>query len=258
MDSSATQALSFAIELADAARPIAMRYFRTPLSVTRKADGTLVTVADFKIEHELRRRIGERFPDHGIMGEETGATQGAHYTWIVDPIDGTQSFVTGCPLFGTLIGLLHDGEPVFGLIDIPATSERWLGDGDKTWFNGRSARASDCASLSEARLYSTSLDVGAPGDRARLDRLCGKVSLARYSGDCYAYGLLASGHCDLVVDFGLEPWDYLPLERVISGAGGSVTDWDARPLGVNSDGRVVAAATHDLLAEAIATLQESA
>ena len=248
------EAMAFAMELADMARPIALKYFRTPLAVTSKSDGTPVTLADQAIETELRRRIRERFPDHGIIGEETGGSRGERYTWIIDPIDGTRSFVSGCPLFGTMIGLLREDEPVFGLIDIPATGERWVGDGRETSFNGRSARASDCALLGEARLYTTSIDIPAPADLERLNRVCSRVSFTRYSGDCYAYGLLASGHCDLVIDFGLDPYDYLPLVGVVTGAGGAITDWEARPLRVQSDGRVVAAATQTLLEEAIRIL----
>jgi myo-inositol-1(or 4)-monophosphatase len=213
-----------------------------------------VTVADLEIETELRLRITERFPDHGIIGEETGGTQGEHYTWVLDPIDGTQSFISGSPLFGLLIGLLYHERPVLGLIDIPATTERWVGDGDKTLFNDGEARVSRCRSLGEARLYTTSLDVPVPEQRKRLGRLCGKVSFRYYDGNCYAYGLLASGHCDLVVDFGLEPSDYMPLVAVITGAGGSITDWNGRTLGLDSDGRVVAAASRELLEEAIEAL----
>jgi inositol-phosphate phosphatase/L-galactose 1-phosphate phosphatase/histidinol-phosphatase len=251
-----SETLSFAMELADAARPIALRHFRTPLAVSSKTDGSPVTLADRAIEAELKRRIRERFPDHGIIGEETGGDRGKRYTWIIDPIDGTRGFVSGCPLFGTLIGLLSEDEPVLGLIDIPATGERWVGDGRETSFNGLRARVSQCASLAEARLYTTSIDVPAPADRERLDRLCSKVAFTQYSGDCYAYGLLASGHCDLVIDYGLDPYDYLPLIGVVTGAGGVITDWESRPLRVESNGRVVAAATHALLEEAIRTLRD--
>ena len=252
--SSAEEARSFALHLADVARPIALRYFRAALAVKRKGDRSPVTVADLEIETELRRRIAKRFPDHGIIGEETGGTKGEHYTWIIDPIDGTQSFISGSPLFGLLIGLLHDEHPVLGLIDIPATEERWVSDDERTSFNGREAHASGCTSLADARLYTTSLDVPAPAQRRRLDRLCNKVPFKCYDGNCYAYGLLASGHCDLVVDFGLEPFDYMPLVAVITGAGGSITDWHGRPLSLDFDGRVVAAASRELLDEAIETL----
>jgi myo-inositol-1(or 4)-monophosphatase len=256
--SRAEEMRSFALQLADLARPIALRYFRTALIIARKADGSAVTVADLEIETELRRRIAERFPDHGIIGEETGGTRGRHYTWILDPIDGTQSFISGSPLFGLLIGLLHDERPILGLIDIPATEERWVGDGARTLFNGSEAHVSRCTSLAEARLYTTSLDVPAPNQRKSLDRLCNKVPFACYDGNCYAYGLLASGHCDLVVDFGLEPSDYMPLVTVITGSGGSITDWYGRPLGLDSDGRVIAAASQKLLEEAIEILNQPA
>ena len=216
-----------------------------------------MTAADLEIETELRRRIAERFPDHGIIGEETGGTRGQNYTWVLDPIDGTQSFISGSPLFGLLIGLLHDERPILGLIDIPATSERWIGDDKRTVFNGGEAYVSGCTSLADARLYTTSLDVPAPEQRKCLDRLCSAVPFKCYDGNCYAYGLLASGHCDLVVDYGLEPSDYIPIVAVITGAGGSITDWDGRPLRLDSDGRVIAAASPKLLEEAIETLKRS-
>jgi myo-inositol-1(or 4)-monophosphatase len=250
------EAHSLARQLADVARPIALRYFRTPMTVMRKADGSPRTLADLAIEGELKRRISKRFPDHGIIGEETGGTKGEHYTWILDPIDGTQNFVSGCPLFGLLVGLLHDERPILGLIDIPATAERWVGDGEKTSFNEREAHVSGCTSLAKARLCTTSLDVPEPDQRRRLDRLCGRVPFTCFDGDCYSYGLLASGRCDLVVDFGLEPSDYMPLVAVITGAGGAITDWDGDALGLGSDGRVVAAGSRELLEQAIETLNE--
>ncbi len=254
----AKQALGFAQHLADITRPIALRYFRTSLEVTLKADKSPVTVADRKIESALRRLIHERYPHHGIIGEEYGCMPGKTYNWILDPIDGTKSFVMGNPLFGTLIGLLRDDEPIVGLIDLPATGERWTGDGHYTTFNDGvndcAATVSNCNSIGQARLYATPPWGAHTDERDRIDVLIKQASITLPVCDCYAYGLLASGHCDLIVETDLEPYDYLPLVPVIEGAGGWLTDWKGDPLRLNSDGRVVAAGSRPLLDAAVGVL----
>lgn len=255
------QALGFAHHLADRARPIALRYFRSHLSIKRKPDESPVTLADREIEHTLRQMIQEQYPHHGIIGEEYGSTPGK-IGWVLDPIDGTASFIMGNPLFGTLIGFLSSDEPLIGLIDIPAMSERWAGDSRSTLFHGgssgRAAAVSVCESLDRARLYIAPLSVLRMGGRNALtaiDALSERVAVSRPSCDCYAYGLLASGHCDLVLEDGLEPYDYLPIVPVVRGAGGWMTDWRGHPLGLHSDGRVIAAATKPLLDAAIDALR---
>lgn len=256
------QALAFAHHLADRARAIALHHFRTPLDIMRKGDESPVTVADYEIERMLRQVIQERYPHHGIIGEEYGRTPGES-TWVLDPIDGTASFIAGNPLFGTLIGLLNSDEPIIGLIDIPALGERWTGDGKRTLFyagNGRHmatvrAAVSSCESLDRARLYSTPLNVLPADGRDAIDALNERVVVWRPSCDCYAYGLLASGHCDLVLEDDLEPHDYLPIVPVVLGAGGWMTDWKGNPLGSHSGGRVIAAATRPLLDAAIDALK---
>ena len=247
------EGLAFAEDLADAARPIAMRHFRRPLDVATKGDGSPVTVADRGIEEVLRALIAERYPEHGIYGEEFGATVAAS-TWVIDPIDGTKSFVTGMPLFGTLIALVEDERPMLGVIDMPALRERWTGTADGTHFNGRPVWTSSQRSLAGARLYTTSPDAFSPEGRRVFDQLARRTALCRFGGDCYAYGLLASGHCDLVVEEGLQPYDFMALICVVEGAGGVVTDWDGSPLGLHSGGRIVAAATRQVHAEALAVL----
>ncbi len=256
------QALAFAHHLADRARAIALRHFRTPLDIMRKGDGSPVTVADYEIERALRQVIQERYPHHGIIGEEYGRTPGKS-TWVLDPIDGTASFIAGNPLFGALIGLLSSDEPIVGLIDIPAMGERWTGDGKHTLFyagNDRhmaavKAAVSACESLDRARLYSTPLNVLPAVGQDAIDALNERVAVSRPSCDCYAYGLLASGHCDLVLEDDLEPHDYLPIIPVVAGAGGWMTDWKGNPLGLHSGGRVIAAATMPLLDAAIDALK---
>lgn len=255
-DTELSDAVALAHRLAEEARRLALPRFRTALDVFVKDDESPVTVADREVEAALRALIGATFPDHGILGEEQGRENvDADHVWVIDPIDGTKSFITGSPLWGALIALLHKGRPVLGLIDIPYTQERWCAaGGGSTTFNGREARTRACTELAAARIYTTSPDAFAPADWLRYDALSRRTALRRFGGDSYCYGLLASGHADLVVEAGLQPYDYLALVPVIEGAGGVITDWQGEPLGVDSDGRVVAAATAQLHAEALAAL----
>jgi histidinol phosphatase-like enzyme (inositol monophosphatase family) len=248
--------LATARDLVAAARPIARRYFRQRLTVERKADASPVTVADRSIEAELRAILSARHPEHAIFGEEHGAERlGARFTWVIDPIDGTKSFVTGMPLFGTLIALLDHGQPQLGLIDMPMLDELWIGQaGRGTSLNDQPCRTSTCSDPATATLYATSPDMFTGMELAAFERLSAQVGLRRFGGDCYAYALLAAGHVDLVVEVGLQPYDYLPLVPVIEGAGGVITDWNGQPLGLEADGRAVAAATPALHRWALDTL----
>lgn len=246
----------FADGLADVTDAMAMTYFRKPLDVERKADLSPVTRADRAIETAMRDRIAERFPDHGIFGEEhENARLDAQHIWVLDPIDGTKSFVSGMPTFGTLIACLSDGVPEIGVISIPPTGERWMGGRGKTsTFNGLPCRTSARTSLADATLYTTSPDTFDPDGLQKFEALSCKVAMRRFGGDCYAYGLLASGHVDLVFEMDLHPYDYMALVPVIEGAGGVITDWTGQALGLLSDGRVLAAANPALHAEALAAL----
>ncbi len=238
--------VAFAEHLADAARGVIRPHFRTRLDIVDKQDESPVTIADRGAEAAMRQMIEETYPDHGIFGEEYGAVRkDADYVWVLDPIDGTKSFVTGLPVFGTLIALAHHGRPVLGVIDQPILSERWIGAaGRQTMLNGQDARTSGCIDLSAASLYTTHPSMFDTDDRrTRYDALVKKVKLGRFGGDCYAYGLLASGHVDLVVEASLFPYDYMALVGVIEQAGGVVTDWRGDSLNMDSDGTIVAAAT---------------
>lgn len=236
--------LATALDLLQIARPLAQRYFRQPLAVERKADASPVTLADRSIEAALRARLSERHPDHAIYGEEHGSVRlGARHTWVIDPIDGTKSFIAGMPLFGTLLALLDQGRPVLGAIDMPALNETWIGrSGRPSTFNGRACRTAQRTNPADCILFATSPDIFEGEARTAFERVSANVGMRRFGGDCYAYGLLASGHVDLVVEAGLQPYDYLPLVPVIEGAGGRITDWQGAPLGLQSDGRVVVAA----------------
>jgi len=235
--------LALAGALADRAGAVLRKYFRTSLPVEDKADRTPVTAADREAESEMRALIEARFPDHGILGEEHGRTRpGADYVWVIDPLDGTKSFIAGVPLFGTLIALTFKGVPVLGIVDQPILRERWLGaEGRPTTLNGKPAKTRQCTALAAATLYATSPDMFAGADAKAFDALRAGVKLARYGADCYAYGLLASGFVDLVVEAGLKPYDFCALAPVVEGAGGEMSDWRGETLTIQSDGRVVAA-----------------
>lgn len=231
--------LDFAERLADAARPVIHRLFRAGAAITDKPDATPVTEADREIERRLRALIGETYPDHGILGEELGTDRAdAEWVWVLDPIDGTKSFITGKPTFGTLIALCRQGRPVLGVIDHAATGERWTGAaGDGCRLNGAPARTRACPALARARFSTTAPEMF---EAATLDRLRAAVHVMSYGGDCYQYGLVASGHLDLVVEAGMQPYDYCALVPVIEQAGGTISDWQGRPLGLGSDGTVLA------------------
>jgi myo-inositol-1(or 4)-monophosphatase len=182
-DRAAARAL--AEQLADAARRIAVRHFRTPLAVTRKSDGSPVTIVDREIETEMRRLIRAAFPGHAIRGEEFPAEGSGEFTWVLDPIDGTKSFITGFPLFGSLIALLQGERPVLGVIEAPALAERWVGcEGRPTLFNGRGARTSACRALADAAVYTTTAETFNDEERARFEALGARAALRRYGGDC--------------------------------------------------------------------------
>lgn len=248
--------LELAGALADAAGAVLRRYFRQTLPIIDKEDASPVTAADREAEAEMRSLILERFPEHGIFGEEHGMVRAdAEYLWVLDPIDGTRSFICGVPLFGTLIALLHRGRPVLGIIDQPILRERWVGvSGRATTLNGEPVRTRSTPALDAATLFSTAPELfeGADGDAFR--RLQRQVKLTRFGTDCYAYGVLAGGHIDLVVEAQLKPYDYCAIIPVIEGAGGIMTDWEGRPLGLQSDGRVLACGDSRLHALASAVL----
>jgi inositol-phosphate phosphatase/L-galactose 1-phosphate phosphatase/histidinol-phosphatase len=249
------KAVQLSAQLADIARGIARRYFRQPLAVERKADRSPVTLVDRSIETEMRRMIRATFPAHGIQGEEFAAQPGDDFTWVVDPIDGTKSYISGFPLFGSLIALRHGERPVLGIIEAPALNERWVGcEGLPTTFNGHVAATSTCRELATACVYTTTTESFSADERRRFDALSAQCALRRFGGDCYLYGMLASGYCDLVIEVALKPHDYLALIPVVEGAGGRISDWHGAPLRAGCEGQVLAAATEPLWRQAIAAL----
>ncbi len=249
----------FASDLAEVARPILRSYFRQGVHVQDKADRTPVTVADRVTEQVLRAMIGERFPEHAVFGEEYGGEhEGARFCWVLDPIDGTKSFVSGIPLFGTLIGLLYEGRPLLGVLEMPALGERWLGArGMPSMLNGEPCRTSGSEHVDGAILCATSPDMFKGDDHLRFQAINNACRFTRFGTDCYGYGLLASGHVDLVVEADMEPYDILGVVAVIEGAGGVVSDWEGSPLGLGGKTRVVAAATPALHQRALELIHQT-
>jgi histidinol phosphatase-like enzyme (inositol monophosphatase family) len=247
-------------QLADASEAIVRRYWRTRIEVMEKADLTPVTQADRESEASMRRLIEAAFPGHGIVGEEYGPERtDADYVWVLDPIDGTKSFITGKPLFGTLIGLLHEGRAILGVINMPALGERWVGAaGRGASFNGKPVHPRECAALGQAAVFSTSPYMfQGERDRAGYERVRKAAKLALFGTDCYAYGLVANGSADLVIEGGLGVYDFVGPAAVVEAAGGIATDWQGRPLGLGSDGRVVVAGDRRCHEAALALLADA-
>jgi histidinol phosphatase-like enzyme (inositol monophosphatase family) len=251
------EAAAFAGRLADEAGAVALRYYRQPVAVETKDDASPVTRADREAERAMRTLIEATYPEDGIVGEEHGRERaGAGRQWVLDPIDGTRSFVTGVPLFGTLIALAVDGVPVVGVIDQPVTKERWIGiAGGPTTLNGAPVHTRACPALASAMLSTTGEEfIEGPGEYDAFARVRNEAGGFRRVPDCYGYAMLASGFVDLVIEAGLKTWDLAALRPVIEGAGGVVTDWRGRPLDLESDGRIAAAGDPNCHARALELL----
>ncbi|WP_374348771.1 histidinol-phosphatase [Chitinimonas sp.] len=257
--SQAAHFLPIAHQLADAARAAILPYYRSGLAIDDKADASPVTLADRGAEQAMRALLAQLLPEHGIIGEEFGVERDdAEWVWVLDPVDGTKSFIIGRPTFCTLIGLLHHGKPVLGLIDQPVLNERWVGvAGQGSSLNGQPIKASAIASLAQAKLGSTGPQYlpGAAGEQ--FARLQAAARFTVWGGDAYLYALLAGGGLELVAEHGLKLHDFAALAPVVEGAGGVMTDWQGRPLTRDSAGDVLAAGNAALHGSALALLQAS-
>lgn len=252
---------AFVERLAGVAGEAVMPFFRTMIGVEDKGGlGRFdpVTAADRAGESAMRQLIKATFPSHGIVGEEFGSENAdAEYVWVLDPIDGTRGFITGLPTWGTLIGLLKGGTPVYGTMSQPFTKERFFGDGHSARSRGplgeRRLRTRSCANLADAMMSATSPRMFAGDDLAAFERLEGRTRHTRFGGDCYAYCMLAAGQIDLVVEVDLKPYDIVALIPVVEGAGGIVTTWDGGPPA--EGGRLIAAGDRRMHAAALEVLR---
>ncbi len=242
--------VQLASELADAAREIIRKYYRTPFEIEQKGDASPVTIADRSVEQRIRELLEDQRPDDGILGEEFGIKQSkSGLTWVLDPIDGTKSFMMGRPTFGTLIALCEGEVPKLGIIDQAITGERWIGiNGAQTTLNGKRVKTRPCKSLQEAIICSTtpSMFENMPSYYERFYE--GKMAHGLiWGGDCYMYGALASGFLDMTIEASLSPYDFAALVPVVEGAGGLICDYSGMPLSLKSDGQVIALGDPDLL-----------
>ena len=252
---------AFVDQLANVSGETILPFFRTTLAVENKKrkDGSFdpVTAADRAAEAAMRTLIRRNFPEHGIVGEEYGdENAGAEYVWVLDPIDGTKSFISGMPSWGTLIALTRLGEPVFGMMHQPFTGERFAGDGGGAHYRGpagkRELRVRPCAAIEDAVVYTTSPRLMKDADRETFRRVEDKARLSRYGGDCYAYCMLAAGHIDAVIETELKPHDVMALIPIVTGAGGLMTTWDNGP--PEAGGRIIAAGDRRVHAAALKLL----
>ena len=218
----------FAVHLAKLGGSFIKKHFRTELTIETKSDDSPVTIADKGAEELIRNSIMSEFPGHGILGEEFGTyNESAEYRWILDPIDGTKSFISGIATFGTLIGLVKDSIPILGLFYQPILEELLIGDNKTTKLNGTITKTRHCEIIEEATLLvSDHFMIGKYKNQLAFDQLAKKVKLYRTWGDCFGYYLLCSGYADIMVDPIMSPWDALPLIPIIRGAGGIVTDYE--------------------------------
>ena len=262
---SAVDFARFVDDLAQASGEAILPFFRSHLGAEDKSRGGAfdpVTEADRAAETIMRRMIEDAFPAHGIIGEEFGSkNETAEYVWVLDPIDGTKSFISGLPVWGTLIGLQHGGRPCYGMMHQPFTRERYSGDGQSATWRGinhlgkpteRKLHTRACESLAQATLMTTHPGLLTPETREPYAEVEKQVRLSRHGGDCYAYCMVAAGHVDLVIESGLNAYDICALVPIIEGAGGIVTDWSGGSAA--NGGSIIAAGDKRLHAQALAIL----
>lgn len=257
-----TELTEFAIALANASAREILPYFRRNTNVDVK-EGPVwdpVTEGDRAGERVIRKMIEERYPDHGIHGEEYGIKESrSGFTWILDPVDGTRSFVCGMPTWATLIGLMQDSRTVLGLMNQPFVGDMFFGNPEGAWHDYRGQRAS-IRTRTGVPLDRASIGTTAPelyrnaSDRAGFERLRTRAQLTRFGGDAYFFALMAAGHIDIAMDAGLQAYDIMPLIPIIEGAGGHVAEWTGGD--ASRGGNIISAGSRELLDEALAVMRE--
>jgi inositol-phosphate phosphatase/L-galactose 1-phosphate phosphatase/histidinol-phosphatase len=239
--------IDFANYLADISSQIAIKYFRKDNLAKNKTDNSPVTIADNEIELAIRHEIIKKYPHHGIIGEEyNNHNQDSDYKWIIDPIDGTSSYVIGMPIFGTLISLTYRSESILGIINQPINHERWVGIKDKySTFNNKNINCRKSDSIENSVLCTTSPHFFRGKDRNLFEIIAKKTKYQKYGGafyggDCYLFGLMALGHIDIILENGLKNYDFAALIPIIEEAGGIITDWQGNKLDLNTSSKILA------------------
>ena len=235
--------LEFANSFADISKEILKKKFQNSFDVEKKPDGSYVTNIDKEIELIFREKVEKKYPNHGVIGEEFGDNKNvSEYTWIIDPLDGTHNFISGKPLFGTLISCLKNQKPIIGIVDIPILDERWHGGKEiGVMLNNKKCKNQKFKKdFNELIISSTSLLMFKGNDEKLIRNIYKKIRFPVFGADCYSYGLLLSGKIDLIIEASLKPWDYLAQVSLIEEQGGVITDWTGRDLNLNSDGKIVA------------------
>jgi len=258
-DSYLKEFISFANILADKSSEIIMQFFRHQLNIEIKKDNTPVTIADKNSEEKIRELIKQTYPSHGIVGEEYESINlDSEFTWVIDPIDGTRSFIAGHKDFGTLIALLKNKKPILGIINCPAHQERWIGiQNQPTTLNGNVVTTSNIQKIKDGYAFTSGLYFEDDEFKKAFDKIIQRAKYYRFGGDCYMYGMLASGLIDVVIEDTLKIYDYMALIPVIEGAGGVVSDKNNRPITLESDGSVVATANITLHKEVAEILKSN-
>ena len=258
MNNSLQEYLNFANKLADAAGITSMEYFRTSLSIDNKSDESPVTIADKNTELKIRSLIENEYPDHGILGEEFDSVNpDAEFIWVIDPIDGTRSYIAGHKDCGNLISLTQNKKPIIGIINCPAHDERWVGaKNQSSTVNQQTVNTSSVTAIEDAYIFTSGLYFDEPHLRNAVDKIKNKVRYFRYGGDCYMYGMVASGLIDIVIEDTLKVHDYMALVNVIEGAGGAISDKFGNEITTDSQGSVVASANKELHSKLISLINE--
>ena len=258
MSSELNEFVEFANSLADTASKTSMHYFRNNLVIENKDDESPVTIADKETENLIRNQIRDKYPNHGILGEEyENENIDAEFIWVIDPIDGTRSYIAGHKDFGNLISLLHNNKPVLGIINCPAHNERWIGiKNKKTTCNKIEVTCSNINKIENAYIFSSGIYFDEHIIRKGWETLKEKARYYRLGGDCYMYGMLASGLIDIVVEDTLKAHDYMALINVVEGAGGKISDKYGKPITLNSDGSLIASSCEVLHNEIIELINQ--
>ena len=252
------QLIKLANKCADASGKIIKKYFRKKIKINLKKDNTPFTKADIEAEKIIRELILKQEPNCGFVGEETGTVNmNREYCWVVDPLDGTKSFITGKPSFGTLIGLLKNNKPVLGILNQPILNERWVGiAGVETKYNNKKVRVRKCKSIKGAKMYATSPMMFQERNKKIYKNVRAKIGECLFGADCYSHGLMSLGFVDVILEANLKPWDYIASASIISGAGGKITDWNNNDLNLQSDGRILATGDSNIHKQIIKIIQK--